>query len=190
MKTNITSSSGGYSIIAAVLMVGFLLILTTSTLNLVLQEMQDGKWRQWYLQSYAWAEAGLELALLNIKKQWYWYDDDSFFEKELFWSFPKYPKVSYEFNSRVQSHSGTLAPRGIDIIPLFASWELWDEFTNTLNFVVDSWDIVWNIWRGLSYYTEPFFYRCIIHFKYFLSIYAPKSRDFLKCESMKIQAKS
>jgi hypothetical protein len=53
---NTHNRKGGYSIIAAVLMIGFLLILTTSTLNLVLQEMQDGKGRQDYMKAYAGAE--------------------------------------------------------------------------------------------------------------------------------------
>jgi hypothetical protein len=48
-------------------MVGFLLVLTTSTLNLVLQEMQDGKGRQDYMKAYAGAEGALELALFQIK---------------------------------------------------------------------------------------------------------------------------
>ena len=69
MKSYISPSSAvpGYSVIAAILMIGFLLVLTTSTLNLVLQEMQDGKGRQDYMKAYAGAEGAMELALLKIK---------------------------------------------------------------------------------------------------------------------------
>jgi hypothetical protein len=145
MKNTNATSPEGYSIIAAVLMVGFLLILTTSTLNLVLQEMQDGRGRQWYLSAYAGAEWALELALLDMKVQGYWYDDDSFIDKEILWSWPKYPKISYEFNSRVETFNGSIAPLGIDIIPLFSSWSWWLVPTTEIIFNIESGDILWNI---------------------------------------------
>ena len=147
MKYIASTSREGYSIIAAVLMVGFLLILATSTLNLVLQEMQDGRGRQWYLKAYAGAEWALELALLDIKVQWYGFDDDTFkdTDNETLWNGTRNPKIGYEFNSRVTSHSGTLAAQWIDIIPLFATWALWVESISSIDFDVTSWDIVWNI---------------------------------------------
>ena len=139
------STSPGYSIIAAVLMVGFLLILTTSTLNLVLQEMQDGKGRQWYLSAYAGAEWALELALLDIKVEGYGYDDDTFLDMETLWSWAKYPKISYEFNSRVESYSGGLDSLEIDIIPLFSSWAPWMREIKNINFSNPDWKIIWNL---------------------------------------------
>lgn len=134
-----------YSIIAAVLMVWFLLVLSTSTLNLVLQELQDGRGRQDYITSFAWAEWALELALLDIKKQWYGYDNDTFIEKEILGSTPRTPKISYEFNSKVDSYTGNLEPLEIDIIPLFSlSSAGLDSITN-MNFSNSDGRIVWNI---------------------------------------------
>ena len=145
MKNTNSTSLWGYSIIAAVLMVWFLLILTTSTLNLVLQEMQDGRWRQWYLSAYAGAEWALELALLDIKKQGYWYDDDSFFENEMLGSWSKYPKISYEFNSNVTSYTASLNPLWIDIIPLFSIWDSGISPVDAIDFQNSDESIVWNI---------------------------------------------
>lgn len=145
MKKYNSTSTGGYSIIAAVLMVGFLLILTTSTLNLVLQEMQDWRGRQWYLSAYAGAEGALELALLDIKNEGYGYDDDTFLDMETLWIWTKYPKISYEFNSKVESYSGSVDSLGIDIIPLFSSWALGMRKIENIDFKNPDWKIVWNL---------------------------------------------
>jgi len=146
MKNYNSTSYGGYSIIAAVLMVWFLLILTTSTLNLVLQEMQDGRGRQWYLSAYAWSEWALELALLDIKSQWYGYDDDTFIDSEILWTGPNYPKISYNFNSRVESHAWTLLPLWIDIIPLFSIDDSWSINTiDNIDFSITDGNIAWNL---------------------------------------------
>lgn len=134
-----------YSIIAAVLMVGFLLILTTSTLNLVLQEMQDGRGRQWYLSAYAGAEWALELALLDMKNNWYGYDNDTFQDMEILWVGTKYPKISYEFYSRVESYSGKLSPLTIDIIPLFSIDSMWIKGIDDINFINPDENIIWNL---------------------------------------------
>lgn len=134
-----------YSIIAAVLMIGFLLVLTTSTLNLVLQEMQDSRGKQDYIKAYAAAEWSLELALLKVKEHGYGYDDDSFESDEILWEWVKIAKISYQFDSKVHSHSWTIAPYGSDIIPLFSIRD--DgvvEPASNLNLIAGS-DVVWNI---------------------------------------------
>ena len=79
-------------------MIGFLLVLTTGTLNLVLQEMQDGKGKQDYLKASAAAEGSLELALLQNKD----------------------PRISYSFEGRVQTHTGKIDAFETEMIPLFA----------------------------------------------------------------------
>ncbi len=107
-----------YSTITALLLIGFLLVLTTSTLNLVLQEMQDGRWRQNYMKAYAGAEGAMELWLLKIKQKWYGYWSE-IQESEVLWSTKKDAKIDYSYDGRVQSYSGTLAPGKSDIIPLF-----------------------------------------------------------------------
>jgi len=167
MKLNNTyNQKGGYSIIAAVLMVGFLLVLTTSTLNLVLQEMQDGKGRQDYMKAYARAEWALELALLKMKQNGYWYDSDNISNPEILGVWNKIPKLGYEFESKVTIHTGSITPYESDIIPLFwinesGNHERADNitlFTNpdmVWNIVTESWGISWkgsfspssNVWE-------------------------------------------
>ena len=87
------------------MMIGFLLVLTTSTLNLVLQKMKDGQGRQFYLKAYSAAESSLELALLEIKEHGYGYDDDSFVEKEMLGSGNLNPIMSYQFENKNSSVS-------------------------------------------------------------------------------------
>jgi len=147
---NKNNTSSGYSIIAAVLMIWFLLVLTTSTLNLVLQEMRDGKGRQDYLKSYHGAEWALELALLRIKEVWYWYDEDgAFSNSEILWNTIISPELWYEFDSAVFSFSGSLAPWESEIIPLF--WIADDELVQSISDIIFkdlSWNLSWNlIWK-------------------------------------------
>jgi len=59
--------NGWYSTVLALLLVGFMIIITTGIFNLVMTEMKDTKGMTHYLQAYAWAEAGIELAMLDIK---------------------------------------------------------------------------------------------------------------------------
>lgn len=117
-KYTLHTSNEGYSIIAAILMIGFLLILTVGTLNLVLSEMQDGRWRQNYMKSYAGAEGAMELWLLQIKKEGYGVYD-SISESTMLWSAAKDAKVWYDFTGRVNSYNGSLSAYEVDIIPLF-----------------------------------------------------------------------
>ncbi|MDA9129457.1 hypothetical protein N9J72_03205, partial [Candidatus Gracilibacteria bacterium] len=77
MKHYTKTGNEGYSIITAIMMIGFLLVLTVSTFNLVLQELNDGKGRENYMKAYAGAEGAMELALLQIKQNGY-----GFFEEK------------------------------------------------------------------------------------------------------------
>lgn len=134
----------GYSIIAAILMVGFLLVLTVGTLNLVLAEMQDGTGRHNYMKAYAWAEWAMELWLLRIKDSWYGYYD-SFTGSTMIWTWPKNARVSLDFQWRVSLHNGELDAYEIDIIPLFwidTSGSMHDVGTVVFN---GSADMAWNI---------------------------------------------
>jgi len=134
-----------YSIIASIMMIGFLLVLTTSTLNLVLQEMKDGRWRQNYLKAFAGAEWGLELALLKIKQEWFWYDEDNF-SGALLWNTNLDATIWYDFESKVSVFSGNLDPYTTDIIPLFWTDASGTTFsTSGINFVSLSPDMSWNI---------------------------------------------
>lgn len=118
MKHTFSQHNSGYSIIAAIMMIGFLLILTTSTLNLVLQEMQDGKGRQDYMKAYGAAEWAVEQALYRIKEYGYGYDY-KVEDVDTLWSDNKSAKISFDFDSRVSDYSWELEAYGTDIIPLF-----------------------------------------------------------------------
>jgi hypothetical protein len=65
-KNNI-KNNGWYSTVLALLLVGFMIIITTGIFNLVMNEMKDTRWMSHYFKAYAWAEAGIELWLLDIK---------------------------------------------------------------------------------------------------------------------------
>jgi len=80
--------------------------------------MQDGKGRQDYLKAFAWAEWGLEIALLRIKENGYGYDEDNF-SWALLGDTPKDAQIWYTFDSRVNSYSWTLNSFDTVIIPLF-----------------------------------------------------------------------
>jgi hypothetical protein len=140
----------GYSIIAAVLMIGFLLIVTTSTLNLVLTEMRDGKGRQDYLKALYWAWAAQEIALLQIKNLGYGYDEDSWFTNtDILGSTLQDAKIIYSIDSKVQEYIWMLEQWETQIIPLF--WiDAWSNVLsiNDIDLDVNLWDISWNIiWK-------------------------------------------
>lgn len=63
-----------YSTLIVLLLIGFMIVLTSWIFRLVIKEMKSNKILWDYIKAYAWAEAAQELALLEIKKKWYWYD--------------------------------------------------------------------------------------------------------------------
>lgn len=142
-----SSEKSWYSIIASILLIGFLLVLASSTLSLVLSEMQDGRGRQDYLKAFYGAEAAQELALLKIKEKWYGYDEDGvFIDENILWTANKTPEISFEFVSKVTSYSGTLFPGESQIIPLFWIPESTPlESLESIEFLDNSWNIAWNI---------------------------------------------
>jgi len=144
MKQNNSQNIPAYSIIVAILMIGFLLILTTWTLNLVLQEMQDGKWRQDYMKAYAAAEWSMELALYRIKDEWYGYDG-SIDGVEIFGTANTNAKISYDFDSQVSAYSWVLPPYQSDIIPLFWIDDTWAPHYAVAPIFSASSDVIWNI---------------------------------------------
>lgn len=198
MKKIISTSSEGYSIIAAIMMIGFLLILTTSTLNLVLQEMQDGKGRQDYLKAYAGAEWSMELALLKIKDKWYWYYGE-LIDSQMLWNTHKDWRLSYEFDAKVQTYAWTLEKFETDIIPLFWIDDAglkhsiigWMSFTDSspLNNIV--WNIIgadkWMSWQGtFTQATTPWVKTLdgtgdfiISHSETVWSLFTPSSENYL-----------
>ncbi|MCP4523381.1 MAG: hypothetical protein GY828_04115 [Candidatus Gracilibacteria bacterium] len=72
MKIN---KNGGYSVIVAVLVIGFLLVLTITVYNLVLRELHDNRSIGDGIKAFAGAESAQELALLEIKEHGYGFDN-------------------------------------------------------------------------------------------------------------------
>ena len=165
------SNKSWYSVIIALFMVWFLLVLTTGILNLVLRELKDNRWRESYLKAYYWAEAWQELALLKIKENWYGYYDKinhSKNNKSIILS--KNPSslsnfnwnedvfISYDLNTKTSSYSWVLSPLWYDIIPLFyltwSSSSIISKKVTDLELVLSSGnpnDLSWNIVSDTSW---------------------------------------
>ena len=160
---NINQSSA-YSVILALLIIWFLLVLSTGIFNLILVELKDNKAMWDYIKSYAWAESAQELALLKIKKYWYAYydkidhdinnrsvilandplDKDKFkFNNDLF--------LSYDIWSKVEIYDWTLNSLNYDIIPLFYLDDNWEHKVSQINLSIVFWtesNLAWNvIWK-------------------------------------------
>lgn len=156
-----------YSIIIALLMVWFLLVVVVWVFNLVLKELNDNRWMWNYIKAFFWAEAWQELALLQIKEKWYGYSDkidlsinnrsiilsDNPADTSLFkWN--NDVLVSYDIPVKTNSYTWILSPMWYDIIPLYyLSWVTIpiEEKINDLDFNIIQWnsaDLVWNIiWK-------------------------------------------
>lgn len=142
-----------FSIIVAVFMIGFLLVLTTGVFNLVLREMKDNRWAENYLKAYAGAEWAMELGLLNIKENWYatdkdlWKGEDAAKSLTFSWVYKQQsdPLITYKTEIEIQSLTGvTMTGWETVLIPLFSN-NLW---VKKPSFTANT-DIIWNIiWRG------------------------------------------
>lgn len=149
MKLKNTNS--GYTILVSLMIIGFLIVLTTWIFSLVLREMNDNRWAANYLKSYGWAEAGMELALLEIKKNWYWVYDKKV-DLDILQTPKSKIKFSYDLNSKTNSYDWNLTSFKQVVIPLFyLSWSVEEKLTNieldiTNNHIfLDSTKMAWNI---------------------------------------------
>lgn len=148
-----------YSVILSVLMVWFMIVLTSWIFLLVLWENKDTKAMEYYLKSFAWAEWAVEIALLKAKKYNYSFSEKlniwDNLSKALFrwWSnlynFNKDVFISYDLDATSNEViDKKLKSQDFDIIPLFyydSNWNyIWikDIITEKLtNQIV--WNIVW-----------------------------------------------
>ncbi len=171
-----------YSIIISIMLIWFLIILTSGTFNLVLWELNDTKWRFNYLKAFSAAEWSLELALLEIKNKWYWYysniENNINSKSVILWkdinNFSKSidPLISYDMDSKVNSYSWSIESLQYDIIPLFFLDNLWEQKVNSINLTIlnDSNDLAWNIisdnswisWKGDIDLTTMWNYKIIV----------------------------
>jgi len=152
------SNTQWYSVVVSILMVGFLLVLTSWVFNLVLSELNDNRGRENYLRASAGAEWALELALLSIKDQGYGHysaientvNDTSVILSKDPLNASNFKsndvQISYDMDSKVDSYSGSLDPLGFDIVPLFYLVNNWEEKPVT-DIVLNSSsvEISWNI---------------------------------------------
>ena len=171
MKNN---NKNGYSIIIALLVTWFLLLLVVWVFNLVLKELKDTRAMWNYYKAYYWAEAAQELALLKIKEKWYWIDSNINFnindwtdsnidfsindnsvilsdnptDKSLF-NPRKDVYIWYSLNTKTNLYTWELNWLKYDILPLFFIDEDENEHKiNDLNLDILSanWnDLIWNI---------------------------------------------
>jgi len=167
----IQNKNSWYTILVTLMIIGFLIVLTTWVLNLVLREMNDNRWAWNYLKAYAWAEGSMELALLKIKKHWYW-----IYDKLDFWDTSNNDKIlrnnlsndkeiliSYDLNSKTKTYSWSLKPFEQSVIPLFyikpddsrekinnLNLEILNSFLDdskmAWNIVSQEWDWIWWNW--------------------------------------------
>ena len=159
------SKNSWYSVIISLLMIWFLLVLTSWVFDLILREMYDNRGLWSYIRAYAWAESWQELALLKIKEKWYGiYDfiehdvnnrsvvlsknplnkDDFNRAEDVF--------ISYDLNStsitdnNESKYDWELWPLEYDIIPLFYEDNAWvihkideNRSGDGISFTLDAW---------------------------------------------------
>ncbi len=154
-----------YSVIIVLLIIGFLLFLWIWIFNLVLNDLKDNRAMWDNIKSYVWAESASELALLQIKKNWYAYYDkldhninnrsivlsDNPLDISAFKS-SKDVFISYDIWSKVNSYEWNLKSLEYDIVPLFYINDIWEQKINKLTFSISTWnesDLAWNlIWSN------------------------------------------
>jgi hypothetical protein len=175
MKKNLWNKKW-YSIIISLLLIWFLLVLTIWIFRLVLNEMKSTRARWDYLKAFVWAESSQELALLWIKKNWYWYvweiENDINSKSILLSQYPNYiwefhpprdVKIFFSNDWKVDSYDWKIKPLGYTIIPLFYIDDDWEHkitdfwFTLTSGSQDDlSWNIVWDLswisWKCTDFY--------------------------------------
>ncbi len=151
----IQNKKSWYAILVTLMIIGFLIVLTTWVLNLVLRDMNDNRWQTKYLQAYSAAEWAMELALLKIKQNWYWVYDKLEMDEEIdndskILRINKDEQreilISYDLNSKTNSYSWGLASFKQTVIPLFYT-DLELEEHKVTDIVLESTndDIAWNI---------------------------------------------
>jgi hypothetical protein len=155
------NKSSGYSVIVSLLIIWFLLVLSTGIFNLVLNEMKDNKAMWDYIKAYAWAESARELALLQIKEHWYaYYDkiDHNLNNRSIILANDSLNTsifrpnndvlISYDIWSKVNEYEWTLESLEYAIIPLFYINDDWEQNVLNIDLSIISWsanDLSWNI---------------------------------------------
>ncbi len=141
---NNTWNRKGFSVIISLLIIWFLLVLTTGIYNLILRELYDNRDMWNAIKAYAGAEAAQELALLKIKEKGYGYSyniDNSFILGDRI-------ALSYDLATKVNNYEWLISWLSYDIVPLFYIDESWEQKVSSINLDVTYWipdDLVWNL---------------------------------------------
>ncbi len=116
-------------ILLSLLLVWFLLVLSTGILKVILSDAKDTYWMKNSLKAFYWAESWLELALLRLKLKWFWYNyeikNDWKKEVNVLASDFEHPKnnkdifLDYKIESKSKSASWTIESGQSVIYPLF-----------------------------------------------------------------------
>jgi len=160
----ILKNNSWYSVIIILLIIWLLLFLSVWVFSLILNDLKDNRAMWDYIKAYAWAESASELALLQIKKNWYAYYDridhnlnnrsivlaDNPLDVNQFKA-NNDVFISYDIWSKVDEYEWTLEPLWYDIIPLFYVDDTWEKKVTKIDFSVILWDesdLAWNvIWK-------------------------------------------
>lgn len=165
MRKNINT---WFSVIMAILITAFLVILSAWVLLLVLQEQKNTRLVYNSIATYEWALWANELALLKIKNHWEWFedsveniDDDSKLLGKNNNITNKDVQITYNIDNYSKEYEWTIKSWEYEIIPLyFDEWEyiqtnsknpnIWSsdikktqdiKFTSSDNI---TWNIIWN----------------------------------------------
>lgn len=144
-----------FSIILSILMVWFMIVLTSGVFLLILWENKDTKQVESFFKAQAGAYGWLELALLKSKQYSYSYSDDKENLKLLcpWWNCEnKDTKISYKIISTwTWIQNKIMEPYAFAIIPLFSYEKNWI-LQESKDFELDvpdnsvTWNIVWFSW--------------------------------------------
>lgn len=160
----IKNNKSAYSIIIIIVIIWFLIILTTWVFRLILWELRDNRVLWNYIKSYAGAESAQELALLDIKENWYWSDKsldrfDIWIMDFKWFSIKNQKDVLISFKNDWKTNSilsKVLKPSEYNTIPLFyldsvnlnSSWDYNEVSLKDYKIWIKNWmqwDISWNI---------------------------------------------
>ncbi|MDD4151444.1 MAG: hypothetical protein PHR68_02410 [Candidatus Gracilibacteria bacterium] len=151
-----SNSKKAYSVLLALLMTSFIIIIVSGVFKLILQNMYDTRGMQDYLKAYARAEGSMEIALKKVKDMGYGYEEHIFSNagnnkiNEIFYDGNKDAKIGYEINSRTGSIKNiNLESNKYTIYPLYyTKADGTKQNITKLNFTINSGNpsfLVWNI---------------------------------------------
>jgi hypothetical protein len=167
-----------FSLIIALLITAFLVVLSSWILTLVLQESKNTRLVFNTISTYAWAEWAIEYWLLKQKNHDEWFQDEivdgvdsdsKLLHENLTSSDEKIPDIEYKMETFSKSYRWSVETWDFEIIPLFYDeWEMMQTNSKKSNKLTSSvplkkttsfrlkwdWDFVWNIiWNDAAWDT-------------------------------------